>query len=117
MVLLPTPLKAFTDVMPEVKSLLRACASNLYGWRCEHADLDETSDELWQATESADYPSSWPTPKRVCLPPGTMPFSSTVKRYADRRLDRIRSDLATAGPYYPADDVRSVLQYWRIRFD
>jgi hypothetical protein len=26
MVLLPTPLKAFTDVMPDVKSMLRACA-------------------------------------------------------------------------------------------
>ena len=32
MVLLPTPLKAFTDTMPEVKAMLRICARNLYGW-------------------------------------------------------------------------------------
>lgn len=32
MVLLPTPLKAFTDALPEVKAMLRICARNLYGW-------------------------------------------------------------------------------------
>src|SRR5260370_24581423 len=32
MVLLPTPLKAFTDTVPEVKAMLRICARNLYGW-------------------------------------------------------------------------------------
>jgi len=36
MVLLPTPLKAFTDTMPEVKAMLRICVRNLYNWHCEH---------------------------------------------------------------------------------
>lgn len=36
MVLLPMPLKAFTDTMPEVKAMLRICARNLYGWHCDH---------------------------------------------------------------------------------
>ena len=36
MVLLPTPLKAFTDAMPDVKVMLRLCSANMYGWRCDH---------------------------------------------------------------------------------
>lgn len=32
MILLPTPLKAFTDVMPEVKAMLRQCSGDLFGW-------------------------------------------------------------------------------------
>ena len=39
MVLLPTPLKAFTDTMPEIKSMLRICARNLYGWQCDHESM------------------------------------------------------------------------------
>jgi hypothetical protein len=36
MVWLPTPLKGFTDALPEVKTMLRTCAFHLYGWACEH---------------------------------------------------------------------------------
>jgi len=39
MVLLPTPLKAFTDAMPEVKNMMRICTRNLYGWQCDHPNL------------------------------------------------------------------------------
>ena len=44
MVLLPTPLKAFTDSMPEIKSMLRICSTNLYGWRCDHTDMENWSE-------------------------------------------------------------------------
>ena len=46
MVLLPTPLKAFTDAMPEVKMLLRVCVSNLYGWTCEHESALAAADAV-----------------------------------------------------------------------
>ncbi len=36
MVWLPTPLKGFTDTLPEIKAMLRVCAFHLYGWACEH---------------------------------------------------------------------------------
>jgi len=32
MVWLPTPLKGFTDALPEIKRMLRTCAFHLYGW-------------------------------------------------------------------------------------
>src|SRR5205085_1996044 len=46
MVLLPTPLKAFTDTMPDVKAMLRICARNLYGWQCDHDSLLATNAAL-----------------------------------------------------------------------
>src|SRR5262249_37799788 len=41
MVWLPTPLKGFTDAMPEVKRMLRTCAFHLYSWACEHPDVED----------------------------------------------------------------------------
>ena len=32
MVWLPTPMKGFTDTVPEIKRMLRTCAYYLYGW-------------------------------------------------------------------------------------
>ena len=51
MVLLPTPLKAFTDTMPEVKAMLRICGRSLYGWECDHESMKETNAALddWEA--------------------------------------------------------------------
>ena len=43
MVLLPTPLKAFTDAMPDIKVMLRLCARNLNGWQCDHESMVETN--------------------------------------------------------------------------
>jgi hypothetical protein len=46
MVLLLTPLKAFTDSMPEIKTMLRICARNLYDWQCDHEDMALTNKAL-----------------------------------------------------------------------
>jgi hypothetical protein len=46
MVLLPTPLKAFTDTMPHVKVMLRICARNLYGWPNGQAEFDAANRAL-----------------------------------------------------------------------
>lgn len=114
MVLLPTPLKAFTDVMIEVKMMLRVCALHLYDWTCEHDEVADLAKQVANWANWDDYPESWPKPGRITLPLGTVPFSSRIKTAADRRKIAIRKDLATAGRYYPRDEVSEVLAYWHI---
>jgi hypothetical protein len=48
MVWLPTPLKGFTDTLPEIKAMLRVCAFHLYGWACEHPSVaDQVESAVW----------------------------------------------------------------------
>ncbi len=112
MVLLPTPLKAFTDVMPDVKAMLRACASVVYSWRCDHDDLREMDVEAW--TSNPAYPSTWPRSGAAEVPLGMMMATPAIARDADKRLATIRHDLEHAGPFYPRDQVRAALTYWDI---
>lgn len=114
MVLLPTPLKAFTDVMPEVKMMLRVCALHLYDWSCEHDDVADIAEQVatWSSWDS--YPESWPKPGRTSIPLGMVPFSKRIKDAADRRKAAIRKDIVSAGAYYPRDEVRNVLTFWNI---
>jgi hypothetical protein len=114
MVLLPTPLKAFTDAMLEVKAMLRICARNLYGWQCDHESAAAAVEIIDRWNDWNDYPKSWPRTSANCLPLGVMKFNTTIKRSAERRLERIRSDLANAGPHYPRDIVKRVLTNWKI---
>ncbi len=112
MVLLPTPLKAFTDVMPEVKAMLRTCAFHTYGWRCGH-DAVAAVDIEAPGNDPA-YPANWPNADRPGSPPSVVPLSSSIRRDIDRRLQRLRYDLEHAGPFYPREQVRAVLDYWQI---
>lgn len=113
MVLLPTPLKAFTDVMPEVKAMLRTCAFHTYGWRCDHEAVSTV--EIQRTGHDAAYPASWPNDHRRDLPPGIVTLSPLIRRDASRRLDRIRRDLDEAGEFYPREQVRTVADYWKIQ--
>jgi hypothetical protein len=114
MVLLPTPLKAFTDTMPGVKTMLRICARNLYGWHCDHDDLAAANEllEKWDAWDA--YPESWPRALYEKRPPGVVELSPAIRTSAEKRLDCIRNDLANAGPFYPREKVRAALEYWKI---
>jgi hypothetical protein len=112
MVLLPTPLKAFTDVMPTVKEMLRTCAFYTYGWRCGHEAVPMV--DLMAPGRNDAYPANWPNDYRRDLPPGIVPLNSAISRDAARRLNRIRHDLENAGPFYPRDQVRTVAEYWKI---
>jgi len=114
MVLLPTPLKAFTDVMPEVKMMLRVCALNLYGWSCDHEEVEGIAEQVATWASWDGYPQSWPKPGTVSLPLGTALFSPRIKEAADRRKGAIRMDLASAGPHYPRAKVHEVLSYWNV---
>lgn len=112
MVLLPTPLKAFTDVMPDVKWILRACALHTFGWHCDHKALD--TDDLDRWTADPAYPASWPKALGDMPPPGTVPMTPAIARVADRRLAGIVRDLEHAGEHYPRATVTAALQYWGI---
>ena len=114
MVLLPTPLKAFTDTMHEVKAMLRICARSLYDWPRNHesmvaaiAAVDKWND--WEA-----YPASWPRPGHKSIPLGLVKLDPGIRESAARRLRQIRSDLANAGHHYPREKVREALADWKI---
>jgi hypothetical protein len=117
MVLLPTPLKAFTDTMPEVKAMLRICARHMYGWHCDHASLTDTIAivDAWGDWEA--YPKSWPRLGAPAIPPGTVPLDDGIRLSAARRLDQIRRDLRSAGPHYPREGVMAALEYWHVSPD
>jgi hypothetical protein len=114
MVLLPTPLKAFADVMPEVKAMLRICARNLYGWQCDHDNLLATNSALDGWTDWEAYPKSWPRTPHERLPPGVVGLSSAIRASAQKRLATVRRDLEYAGDFYPRNEVRAALGYWKI---
>lgn len=114
MVLLPTPLKAFTDTMSEVKAMLRICARNTYGWHCEHESTAEAIAAIDAWTEWNVYPESWPKTPGAGVPKGVMTINDDIKRSAARRLEQIRSDLKIAGANYPREEVRAALAYWKI---
>jgi len=114
MVLLPTPLKAFTDTLPEIKVMLRICAMNLYEWKCDHEELKgaHLALEAWSDWDS--YPASWPKRPKERLPLGTVALSPSIQASAEKRLSEIRRDLLEAGPHYPRDQVRDALRYWNV---
>lgn len=115
MVLLPTPLKAFTDVMPEVKAMLRTCAFHTYDWRCGHdavAGVEVEEPAMWDC-----YPASWSRTRGDAPPMGTVPITPAIQTDIARRRQAIRRDLEHGGPFYPRDQVRAVLTYWNVQLD
>jgi hypothetical protein len=108
MVLLPTPLKAFTDVVPEIKAMLRSCSATLYGWKCDHPDLAHAKPAVF---DPADFPDVWLQPQDV---PGIVPINDKIRTAAIERKARIKRELQSAGPHYPREEVRAALRYWNI---
>jgi hypothetical protein len=115
MVLLPTPLKAFTDAMSDVKAMIRICARHLYGWHCDHHSVSDGAAIIDGWIDWTAYPESWPTPLRPdSQPMGMIQPNDRIRTDVERRLSRIRRDLATAGPNYPKAEVLKVLDHWKI---
>lgn len=114
MVLLPTPLKAFTDTMPEIKAMLRVCSRNLYGWTCEHESLRETVAALDKYDAWDAYPESWPRSPGEKRPRGMVPLTSKIEQNAMKRKRAIKEDIERAGPSYPRKEVHEVLDHWKI---
>lgn len=114
MVLLPTPLKAFTDTMPDVKAMLRICARNLYEWQCNHDGLLAVNAALDLWSDWSAYPESWPKFPNEKRPIGTVPLTPSIERLAKKRMGEIRHDLVHAGKFYPREEVTAALLYWKI---
>lgn len=116
MVWLPTPLKGFTDALPEIKTMLRTCAFRLYGWACEHDDARHEASKIRGGLTPAGYPVSWPTADRPDLhPAGTAPFTADVEGAIEKQKKKIRTLLADTGLlHFPREDVKRVLDFWRI---
>jgi hypothetical protein len=116
MVWLPTPLKGFTDALPEIKSMLRTCAFYLYGWTCEHEDASSQAEAIRTGSIPDGYPKSWPAPDRTnLLPPGTAPFTPGIMADIERRKANLRRMLENASlSHFPRDDVREVLAFWKV---
>lgn len=112
MVLLPTPLEAFTDAMPEVKMMIRVCAWNLYGWHCDHESVADSVATMKNWNDWSDYPSSWPTQSRKVKPMGIIPLNDGIRKEAAKRKNRIEIDLKTAGEHFPRDQVKFTMLYW-----
>lgn len=115
MVWLPTPLKAFTDAMPEIKAMLRTCAFHLYGWACEHEDVANEARKVRSGPLPTLYPKEWPTSRRRCLPPGTAPFSDQVKKAIEKRKRELRERLGDRTlANFPRNQIRRVMRFWKI---
>ena len=116
MVWLPTPLKGFTDAIPEIKFMLRTCAYHLYGWACEDESVKQQVDAIRAGPIPRGYPATWPSPDRpTLLPPGTAPFTSGVRDEIRKRKAKIRAMLIDGGVnHFPSEEVRDVLEFWKI---
>lgn len=114
MVLLPTPLKAFTDAMPEVKAMLRICARNLYGWHCNHEHVADAVATIDGWLNWDEYPGSWPRVPHASVPLGVVKINEGIRQSATKRLGQIRSDLKNPGIHYPRERVLEAFDYWKI---
>jgi hypothetical protein len=115
MISLPTPLKGFADSVPEIKEMLRICAFHLYHWTCEHGDVLAEAGAVRDAGLPPHYPEHSPHAELRRLPRGTMPFSNRVRAAIDKRKDELRRLLCdTTLTRFPKDEVRNVLDFWKI---
>ncbi|PTX54582.1 hypothetical protein C8N43_3399 [Litoreibacter ponti] len=105
MVLLPVPLKSFTDTVPGLKAALRIAAHRLYGFMPSgrtRPDLDDAEDWL---------PDNW----RAGEIPGVMPLSALVQKRIRARFATFVADYQESPGHYPKAEVRDVITYWRKR--
>ena len=117
MVLLPTPLKAFTDVMPEVKTMLRVASAAYYKWAPDHDDLPDLQQmkvDCEGFKRESVFPKTWSIESTDKKMKGVQNFSPKIKARADRRMKKINQEIVNAaGTKYPIGEVNNVLQYWR----
>ncbi len=116
MVWLPTPLKGFTDALPEIKVMLRTCAFYLYRWACERESVAAQAQSIRGGSIPDGYPNTWPAPDRPnLLPPGTAPNTPGIRAEIDRRKGNFRAMLADESlTHFPRDEVRKVLEFWKV---
>lgn len=116
MVWLPTPLKGFTDALPEIKTILRTCAFHLYGWACEHESVQSQAQSIRAGNIPTHYPDSWPSADRPDIhPKGTAPCTPSILTEIAKRKASLKSMLTdTSLTHFPREEVTEVLAYWKI---
>jgi len=115
MIWLPTPLKGFTDAVPEIKTMLRTCAYYFYGWLCEHENAAQQAAMIRAGAIPSGYPSEWPSKGKPTSPPGVAPFSNRVAAAIEKRKRELRTLLSNSNlRNFPRDEVRNVLAFWNM---
>jgi len=118
MVLLPTPLKAFTDCMPDIKKMLRVCAWNLYSFICEDPEVEEDATWIKNGNKPEGYPSEWPTMPGEKPKVGVHSFSDKIAGCIEKRKREIKSSLHDPnlqGTAYDKEEVLSVLRKYPVQ--
>ncbi|MBL1436474.1 MAG: hypothetical protein COB08_009780 [Rhodobacteraceae bacterium] len=102
MVLLPTPLKAFTDAVPQMKAALRLAAFHLYGLLPEGKALPTVED-------AGDWlPEGWGHGDVT----GIRWLNAKIERSAQKRGSTILREIRDSTGKYPTNQVERVLRYW-----
>lgn len=117
MIWLPTPLKGFTDTLPEIKTMLRVCAYYLYGWACAHPSVEAEANKIKSGWMPQGYPTTWPSQNNPAIVPlGTAPFSRRIEEEIVKRIQRIKADIENEQLlHYPRGEVREVLEFWGVK--
>ncbi len=116
MVALPSPLKALTDGLPEIKRMLRVCAYYLYGWVCDADEVKAEASAITNGSIPDGYPESWPRKQGGISPKGMVRYNATIQKFLTKRKEEIGRDLQNpALKFYPKVRVREVLEFWRIK--
>ena len=102
MVLLPTPIKAFTDSVPEMKAALRLAAYQLYGFLPE-------GREIPGAEEAGEWlPNGWDRGEVS----GIRCLSPRIETSARKRANKILDGYNQSPGNYPHAQVKRVMDYW-----
>ncbi|MEE9454518.1 MAG: hypothetical protein V3V13_09080 [Paracoccaceae bacterium] len=102
MILLPTPLKAFTDSVPEMKAALRIAAFRLYGFLPEGKAPPDVKDA------GAWLPNGWDRGQVS----GVRPLTVKIEKSATDRKQRILNEFNEPQGEYPHKQVDGVMRYW-----
>lgn len=105
MVLVPSPLKTFTDTIPEVKAALRYVAKRLYSF------VPDGREEPSQNAAGKFLPDAWKTE----TPKGIVKLNATIMSRLETRADELNRLQTEAGLHYPRQSVASVVRYWLNR--
>ncbi len=105
MVLVPSPLKTFTDTIPEVKSALRYASSILYGFSPENRDEPDAS------AASSYLPDIWRKPETIRF----VPINDRIIAHLTERVEKLAQLQESAGENYPRRGVAEVISYWKTQ--
>jgi len=114
MVLLPTPLKALTDSVPEIKYALRFRSYQLYGWCCDYPDpqvLNE-ANRIANLAHNGDFPAHWPAIWSAAPAAPASQVPQVVLDWVNARKESITQLCHAAPENYPVTEVRQVLTHW-----